>query len=225
MSRVAAIDCGTNSIRLLIADAGRRRRPGRGGAPDRDRPARSGRGRHRGVPSGRSASGPSRPSSTTRRPIAAAGVETERMQFVATSAARDASNREEFFDGVAARLGVLPDVITGDKEARCPSRRAERRPCPTGEPVLVMDIGGGSTELIIGSADGVLDRRVSLDIGSVRLTERFLKTGPPTADGLAARVGVHRRPARWRRDRPWAGRHLDRRGRHGDHPGRGASAS
>ncbi len=116
--------------------------------------------------------------------IADAGVRPERVHFVATSAARDARNRDEFFDGVQQRLGVMPDVITGDKEARLSFAGALSRVRPTGEPVLVMDIGGGSTELITGTIDGELRSAISLDIGSVRLTERFLKTSPPPPSHL-----------------------------------------
>ena len=78
----------------------------------------------------------------------------ERIHFVATSAARDARNRDAFFAGVRQRLGVLPDVISGDREAQLSFTGALSRVRPEVEPVLVMDIGGGSTELIVGSARG-----------------------------------------------------------------------
>ena len=81
---------------------------------------------------------------------------------------------------------MQPDVITGDKEARLSFTGALSRVRPEGEPVLVMDIGGGSTELIVGSAAARCSSAISLDIGSVRLTERFLKISPPAPDDLAA---------------------------------------
>jgi exopolyphosphatase / guanosine-5'-triphosphate,3'-diphosphate pyrophosphatase len=117
--------------------------------------------------------------------IREARVPVDRIHFVATSASRDVSNREEFFDGVRERLGVTPDVITGDKEAQLSFTGALSRVRPEGEPVLVMDIGGGSTEFIVGSAAGEMGFAISLDIGSVRITERFLKSSPPTAAELA----------------------------------------
>ena len=86
---------------------------------------------------------------------------------------------------------MRPDVISGDEEARLSFAGALSRIRPTAEPVLVMDIGGGSTELIVGSAAGEVSSAISLNIGSVRLTERFLKAGPPTAAALeAARAHV-----------------------------------
>ncbi|MET1006760.1 MAG: exopolyphosphatase, partial [Propionibacteriaceae bacterium] len=132
--------------------------------------------------------------------IAAAGVTRSRIHFVATSAARDAGNRQDFFDGVQQRLGVVPEVISGEVEAQLSFHGALSRLGDVVAPVLVMDIGGGSTELILGDADGGIDQSVSLDIGSVRLTERFLGAGPPTpadltrasdyVDGLLASAGL-----------------------------------
>ena len=110
---------------------------------------------------------------------------SNRIHFVATSATRDVRNREAFFSGVRQRLGVTPDVITGDREAQLSFTGALSRVRPEGEPVLVMDIGGGSTEFIVGSAGGEMSLAISLDIGSVRVTERFLKSSPPSAAELA----------------------------------------
>ena len=100
------------------------------------------------------------------------------VHFVATSASRDARNRDEFFDGVRRRLGVQPDVITGDKEAQLSFLGALSRVRPAGEPVLVMDIGGGSTELITGSAAGrvAVGRLTRHRVGS---TDRALSQGQP----------------------------------------------
>jgi len=105
-------------------------------------------------------------------------VPVENVHFVATSATRDVKNREALFAGIEERLGVLPDVISGETEARLSFTGALSRVTPAGEPVLVMDIGGGSTELITGSSAGDLHSAISLNVGSVRVTERFLKQNP-----------------------------------------------
>jgi exopolyphosphatase/guanosine-5'-triphosphate,3'-diphosphate pyrophosphatase len=117
--------------------------------------------------------------------IKKANVPVEKVHFVATSATRDAKNRDSFFAGIKQRLGVLPDVISGETEARLSFIGALSRVTPDGEPVLVMDIGGGSTELITGSDAGEMRSAISLDIGSVRVTERFLKQNPVADDDLA----------------------------------------
>lgn len=185
-TRVAAIDCGTNSIRLLIAEAGV------AGGPfvELDRRTEIVR-----LGQGVDATGEFHPDALARtfavtdayaELIRTAGVPPERTHFVATSAARDARNRDAFLDGIQARVGVVPDVITGDLEAQLSFTGALSRVRPEGEPVLVMDIGGGSTEFIVGRADAGLESAISLDVGSVRLTERFLKTHPPAPEGLAA---------------------------------------
>ena len=114
-----------------------------------------------------------------------AGVPADKIRFVATSASRDARNRDDYFEGIHRRLGVLPDVINGDTEAGLSFTGALTGVQPEGDPVLVMDIGGGSTEFILGSSDGSMNSAISLDIGSVRLTERFLKKSPPAEDDLA----------------------------------------
>ena len=185
MSPVAAIDCGTNSIRLLIADT-----DGSGGLVDRDRRTEIVR-----LGQGVDATGEFHPDALRRTfavvddyaaLISAAQVPTDRVHFVATSASRDAKNRDEFFAGVEQRLGVLPDVISGDLEARLSYAGALSRVRPAAGPVLVTDIGGGSTEFIVGSAAGELASARSLDIGSVRITERFLHAGPPAPEALAA---------------------------------------
>ena len=185
MTAVAAVDCGTNSLRLLIADLG----PD-GGLVERERRTEIVR-----LGQGVDAAGEFHPDALRRtfavveayaERIQAAAVPVQRIHFVATSAARDARNREEFFTGVLDRLGVMPDVISGDREARLSFAGALSGVRATEEPVLVMDIGGGSTELIVGSAVGTMTSAVSLDIGSVRMTERFLKTGPPDPEAVTA---------------------------------------
>lgn len=183
MTRVAAIDCGTNSIRLLIAEP-----DGSGGLRDLERRLEIVR-----LGQGVDATGEFHPDALRRtfavvddyaELIKKAAVPVEKVHFVATSAARDAKNRGSFFVGVEERLGVQADVISGETEARLSFMGALSRVTPDGEPVLVMDIGGGSTELITGSAAGELHSAISLDVGSVRVTERFLKQNPVADDDL-----------------------------------------
>ncbi len=109
-------------------------------------------------------------------------LDVDRVRFLATSAARDVSNRDEFFSGVRDRLGVDVDVITGDEEARLSFLGALSGGHVETGPVLVMDVGGGSTELILGDTEGNLLAERSLDMGSVRIRERFLGGDPPTPD-------------------------------------------
>ena len=179
--RVAAVDCGTNTIKLLIGDL-----------PDVDvremRMVRLGQDLDR---TGRIAD------EALVRAFAAIdeyaamirdhGVPPERVRFVATSASRDASNADVFVAGVRERLGVEPEVVSGDVEAALSFDGAVRnlRTAPA-LPVLVIDIGGGSTELILGSS--APEAADSMDIGSVRLHERHLHSDPPTAAELAACV-------------------------------------
>jgi exopolyphosphatase / guanosine-5'-triphosphate,3'-diphosphate pyrophosphatase len=116
------------------------------------------------------------------------------VRFCATSAVRDAANAEVFVAGVEQRLGVTPEVLSGAQEAQLSFVGATRTLADAEAPVLVMDIGGGSTELVLGGddggvgghgRDGLVRAAHSLDIGSVRLTERFLTSDPPTADQVA----------------------------------------
>ena len=192
--RVAAIDCGTNSIRLLIADVS----PARAELADVTRRMEIVR-----LGQGVDATGRLAPEALARtlgalaqyaRAIGEAGATATRM--VATSATRDASNAAEFTAGVVRILGIEPEVISGAQEARlsftgataelaAPGRQAGLAP-----PYLVVDIGGGSTEFVVGSAaaagDGGGLRAVSTDIGCVRLTERHLRADPPTAGQVRA---------------------------------------
>jgi exopolyphosphatase/guanosine-5'-triphosphate,3'-diphosphate pyrophosphatase len=112
------------------------------------------------------------------------------VRFVATSATRDARNRDEFFDGVRAALGVDVEVITGGEEAQLSFRGATGAVAEAhAGPFLVVDLGGGSTELVLGT--GSVDASVSMDIGSVRMTERHLHSDPPSAAEIeAARADV-----------------------------------
>jgi exopolyphosphatase/guanosine-5'-triphosphate,3'-diphosphate pyrophosphatase len=110
------------------------------------------------------------------------------VRMVATSATRDAENRSAFVDGVLARLGVEPEVMTGDEEARLSFSGATRElsaAAGLAAPYLVVDIGGGSTEFVLGDESGPSAAK-SVDIGCVRMTERHLVDDPPTADQIAA---------------------------------------
>ncbi len=182
MTRVAGIDCGTNSIRLLVADvddAGRLTELDR-----RMEIVRLGQGVDR---TGRIApEAMARTLAQVERYAAACReLGAQAIRFVATSASRDAENRAEFVDGVRAAIGVEPEVIGGDEEARLSFRGATsvlggRYPGP----FLVVDIGGGSTELVLGTTE--VEAAVSMDVGSVRLTERHLHGDPPTPQEVAA---------------------------------------
>ncbi|OIK23589.1 Ppx/GppA phosphatase family protein [Streptomyces malaysiense] len=190
MTRVAAIDCGTNSIRLLVADAD----PATGELVDLDRRmtiVRLGQGVDR---TGRLAPEALERTFAACREYAAIIKEhgAERLRFVATSASRDAENRDDFVRGVLDILGVEPEVITGDQEAEFSFTGATREltgRTDLARPYLVVDIGGGSTEFVVGD-DHVRAAR-SVDIGCVRMTERHLVHGgevsdPPTEEQIAA---------------------------------------
>jgi exopolyphosphatase / guanosine-5'-triphosphate,3'-diphosphate pyrophosphatase len=169
---VAAVDCGTNSIKLLIGDL-----------PQvlvrESRVVRLGQGVDE---TGRLAD------EALARTFAAidefaelirsAGVEVEHVRFCATSATRDSVNAQVFVDGVRERLGVTPHVLTGPEEAALVFEATAFLDPPPAAPALVVDIGGGSTELVLGGPE----RSVSMDIGSVRLHERHLAHDPPTAE-------------------------------------------
>ncbi|WP_350281363.1 Ppx/GppA phosphatase family protein [Kribbella sp. HUAS MG21] len=180
MVRVAAVDCGTNSIRLLIADLAD------GQLTELDRRMTIVR-----LGQGVDATGAFAQEALERvfaatedyaDVIRSRGV--SRVRFVATSAARDVSNRDAFLSGVEERLGARPEIISGDEEAELSFRGATTSlELPT--PYLVADIGGGSTELVLGDRDGVIAAQ-SLDIGSVRLTERHVTTDPTSPAELAA---------------------------------------
>ncbi|MEN1975576.1 Ppx/GppA phosphatase family protein [Cellulomonas olei] len=185
MTRVAAIDCGTNSIRLLVADVD----PSAGTLVDLDRRmevVRLGQGVDR---TGRIApEALTRTLDATRRYAqVCADLGVGAVRFVATSASRDAENRDEFVAGVREALGVEPEVIGGVEEAALSFRGA------TGvlgarhdAPYLVVDLGGGSTEVVLG--DGSPEAAYSMDVGCVRITERHLRSDPPAADEVGAAV-------------------------------------
>ncbi|WP_020137862.1 Ppx/GppA phosphatase family protein [Streptomyces sp. 351MFTsu5.1] len=190
MTRVAAIDCGTNSIRLLVADCD----PATGELVDLDRRmtiVRLGQGVDR---TGRLAPEALERTFAACREYAAVIKEhgAERLRFVATSASRDAENRDDFVRGVLDILGVEPEVISGDQEAEFSFTGATKELTGSdhlARPYLVVDIGGGSTEFVVGD-DHVRAAR-SVDVGCVRMTERHLVvdgkvTDPPTAEQVAA---------------------------------------
>lgn len=190
MARVAAIDCGTNSIRLLVADV---TRAGDGSFSLRDvhremRIVRLGEGVDATGRLGVAALMRTRDALadyalTVRRK----GAEAVRM--VATSATRDASNRDEFFAMTRDVLGTEAEVISGDEEARLSFTGAVGDLDPADGPFLMTDIGGGSTELVLGTWDGTaasIKAARSVDIGCVRITERCLAGDPPSAAEVAA---------------------------------------
>ncbi|SEO59518.1 Ppx/GppA phosphatase family protein [Actinacidiphila rubida] len=191
-TRVAAVDCGTNSIRLLVADLD----PVTGALDELDRRMRIVR-----LGQGVDRTGRLAPEALERtfaacreyaEVIREHGVPADRIRFVATSASRDAENRDAFVRGVVGILGVEPEVISGDQEAEFSFTGATRE--LTGEhgmqtPYLVVDIGGGSTEFVLG--DGQVSAARSVDVGCVRMTERHLVhdgevTDPPTPAQIAA---------------------------------------
>ncbi|WP_405614823.1 exopolyphosphatase [Streptomyces sp. NBC_00076] len=190
MTRVAAIDCGTNSIRLLVADAD----PETGELVDLDRRmtiVRLGQGVDK---TGRLAPEALERTFAACREYAAVIKEhgARRVRFVATSASRDAENRGEFVRGVLDILGVEPEVISGDQEAEFSFTGATRELAGRDDlhrPFLVVDIGGGSTEFVVGE-DHVRAAR-SVDVGCVRMTERHLVrdgvvSDPPSEEQIAA---------------------------------------
>ncbi len=195
-ARVAAIDCGTNSLRLLVADVDR----GAGQLTDVDRRMEIVR-----LGQGVDATGRLAPEALDRTLHALAGyaaiigdLSVTAVRMVATSATRDAANSGEFVRGVTEVLGEPPEVLTGQEEAQlsftgATAELARRvggpepgQDAPAGPPYLVVDIGGGSTEFVLGDGPGAGISAVSVDIGCVRLTERHLRSDPPSGAQIAA---------------------------------------
>ena len=199
--RVAAIDCGTNSLRLLVADVD----PAVGTLTDVDRRMEIVR-----LGQGVDATGRLAPAALARTMAAlrsyaeiVAGAGATAVRMVATSATRDAANAADFVAGVRGVLGVGPEVLSGDEEALLSFTGATTELAvaahpgagsgfaaagPVGQPHLVADIGGGSTELVLGDPP-VVSGAVSVDIGCVRMTERHLRSDPPTPAEVAAARG------------------------------------
>jgi len=209
--RVAAIDCGTNSIRLLIADAVG------GGLRDVHREMRIVR-----LGQGVDATGEFAPEAIERTKTALTAYaemlrqhDVSNVRMVATSATRDAANRDDFFAMTSDVLGaVVPgavaEVITGDEEARLSFNGAVNELDTAAAPFVVVDLGGGSTEVVLGERD--VEAGYSADIGCVRLTERCLHSDPPTATEVAAardvvreRLGEALRVVPVDRARTWVG--------------------
>ena len=190
-ARVAAVDCGTNSIRLLIADVSD------GRLTDVHREMRIVR-----LGQGVDATGEFAPEALARTRAALEAYaalmrdhEVSAVRMVATSAARDAGNRDEFFAMTSEVLGaVVPgtvaEVITGEQEARLSFLGAVGELDSAAAPFVVVDLGGGSTEVVLGSDDVVA--AYSADIGCVRLTERCLHSDPPTDEEIDAARAVVR---------------------------------
>lgn len=184
--RVAAIDCGTNSIRLLIADI------------ENDTLTDV----VRTMVIVRLGEGVDKTGEFSQAALARtfAAIETfallisqhqpERVRFVATSASRDVSNRSEFMDGVLSRLGIEPDIISGDEEAELSFLGATadlvNEQEPPAAPYLVVDIGGGSTEFVLGTTGPTA--AISTNVGCVRMTERHLISDPATPQEIAAAI-------------------------------------
>ena len=189
MTRVAAVDCGTNSIRLLVADLD----ASTGALTDVDRRMRIVRLGQDVDRTGRLAPEALARTFAACDEYAAVVHDTgaTAVRFVATSASRDVDNRDAFVAGVRSRLGVAPEVVTGDMEAALSFAGATRELVYTelARPFLVVDIGGGSTELVLGEPGSEPAAAVSVDVGCVRLTERHLRDDPPTADQVAAAAG------------------------------------
>jgi exopolyphosphatase/guanosine-5'-triphosphate,3'-diphosphate pyrophosphatase len=180
---VAAVDCGTNSIRLLVANLDTERPFGTDLAREM-RIVRLGEGVDR---TGRLSEAAIERTMTALREYAGLIREhsPEAVRMVATSASRDASNAEDFTRQVKEILGVEPEVVSGDEEAHLSFTGATRELAGAdGAPYLVTDIGGGSTELVVGSA------HISLNIGCVRITERCLHSDPPTEAEVAEATGI-----------------------------------
>lgn len=180
MSTVAAIDCGTNSVRMLVSSDGR-------DLARRMRIVRLGEGVDR--------TGRLDPAAIERTRVALRDFAAElsvlgagEVRMVATSATRDATNRDDFLAMVRAVLGVEPAVISGEQEALLSYAGATAGLPGLVWPVLVADVGGGSTELVLGEAAGsagVVAAR-SMNVGCVRLTERHLHSDPPRPPEVAA---------------------------------------
>jgi exopolyphosphatase / guanosine-5'-triphosphate,3'-diphosphate pyrophosphatase len=184
MTVIASVDLGTNSTRVLVA------RPNDGGLDILDR-----RNTITRLGQGVGASGRLAPEAVDRTLACLRGYQVildrhgvERVRVAATSASRDAANREEFFDAVEALIGTRPELLSGDEEGRLSFRGTTGELDPATGPFLVVDIGGGSTEFIVGTdrVEGVM----SVDIGCVRLTEKFLLHDPPQAEELSACISL-----------------------------------
>jgi exopolyphosphatase/guanosine-5'-triphosphate,3'-diphosphate pyrophosphatase len=180
---LAAIDCGTNSTRLLVSE---------GGTRTVERLMRITR-----LGQGVDATGALAPEAVDRtlevlrefrKVMDTHGV--TRVRMTATSAARDAANREDFFTAAEQIVGTRPELLTGEQEARLSFRGATSQLDPDDGPFLVVDIGGGSTEFAVGTTEP--EAVLSVDIGCVRLTEKFIHRDPPAPEELSQVISVAR---------------------------------
>jgi exopolyphosphatase / guanosine-5'-triphosphate,3'-diphosphate pyrophosphatase len=187
--RLGAVDVGTNSVRLLVADVTGEGRDAELRPLDRRMEiTRLGQGvdaTRRLAPDA-----VERTISVLREYRKALDeLEVERVRATATSAARDATNRDDFFRPAHDALGVEPELLTGEEEAALSFLGATaglRAPAP----YLVVDIGGGSTEFVVGTAEP--ERLISVDVGCVRLTEQYLHSDPPAPEELSQAVSIVR---------------------------------
>ncbi len=180
MTLAAAVDCGTNSIRLLVGDGTTSTErlttiTRLGGNVDR-----TGRLDDAGIDRTIEAL------TGYRSVIDRHGV--ERVRVIATSASRDAANRDQFFERAEAAIGVAPELLSGDEEARLAFVGATAGLDPTLGPFCVIDLGGGSTEFAWGRTE--MEHQLSTDMGSVRFTERYVENDPPGPDELIACISV-----------------------------------
>ena len=189
MSRVGAVDIGTNSIRLLVADVE--------GGPDGTLTTLDRRMRITRLGQSVDATHRLAPEAVERtlavlgdygEALRAAGVRATRA--TATSAARDATNRDEFFAEATEALGTTPELLSGEEEGRLSFHGATAGLRDEPPPYLVVDIGGGSTEFAVGTTSP--DASISVDVGCVRITEAYLRSDPPTAEELSQAVSVVR---------------------------------
>ncbi len=181
---LAAIDCGTNSTRLLVA---------RGAGADKAPLARVNTITRLGR--GVDATGRLDPAAIERTVEVLRSYRSvieehgaERIRVTATSAARDAANRDDFFDAAEVVLGVRPELISGEEEAELSFRGATAELDPADGPFLVVDIGGGSTEFIVGTDE--VEGSASVDIGCVRFFEQYIEHDPPMPEELHACISV-----------------------------------
>jgi exopolyphosphatase / guanosine-5'-triphosphate,3'-diphosphate pyrophosphatase len=178
---VAGVDCGTNSTRLLVSN---------GSAPGIERLMRITR-----LGQGVDATGRLDPAAVERtvqvlyeyRDVMD-GHGVEKVRVTATSAARDAANRDDFFDAAEAALGVRPELLHGDDEGRLSFLGATAGLDAGDGPFLVVDVGGGSTEFVVGTDEP--EEVVSVDVGCVRVTEKFLRADPPEPEELSQAISV-----------------------------------
>lgn len=180
MTLVAAIDCGTNSTRVLVGD----------GTNTVERVATITR-----LGGGVDRTGRLDPAGIDRTVEVLAQYRAlldrhgvDQVRVIATSASRDAANRDEFFDRAEAAIGVAPELLSGADEGRLAFRGATSGLDPAMGPFCVIDLGGGSTEFAWGTTE--LDHQLSTDMGSVRFTERYVEHDPPAPEELVACISV-----------------------------------